>query len=82
MAKSKEFEKALAVLIIMLAPVTPHFCSELWAGFLSAPHRTCDTSNLIDWQKSVLEQTWPKVDNNYELSFLCKVSMHTKCMFL
>lgn len=75
LAKSKEFEKALAVLIIMLAPVTPHFCSELWAGLQSAPHRICDASNLINWDKNVLEQTWPQVDDQYELSFLCKVSM-------
>lgn len=59
----------------MLAPVTPHFCSELWAGLQSAPHRLTESSNLIDWEKGVLEQTWPKVDENYELSFLCKVSI-------
>ncbi|KAJ8735536.1 hypothetical protein PYW07_007156 [Mythimna separata] len=78
-AKSKEFEKSLAVLIIMLAPVTPHFCSELWAGIQSAPHRVCDTSNLIDWEKNVLEQAWPKVDEHYELSFLCKVDGADRC---
>uniref|UniRef100_A0A2A4JI67 leucine--tRNA ligase n=1 Tax=Heliothis virescens TaxID=7102 RepID=A0A2A4JI67_HELVI len=79
LAKSKEFEKALAVLIIMLAPVTPHFCSELWAGIQSAPHRICDTSNLINWDKNVLEQTWPQVDDQYELSFLCKVDGADRC---
>ncbi|XP_021187307.3 probable leucine--tRNA ligase, mitochondrial [Helicoverpa armigera] len=79
LAKSKEFEKALAVLIIMLAPVTPHFCSELWAGLQSAPHRICDASNLINWDKNVLEQTWPQVDDQYELSFLCKVDGADRC---
>ncbi|CAH0695173.1 unnamed protein product [Spodoptera exigua] len=77
--KSKEYEKALAVLIIMLAPVTPHFCSELWAGLQSAPHRLTESSNMIDWGKGVLEQTWPKVDENYELSFLCKVDGADRC---
>lgn len=75
-AKSKEFERALSDLIIMLAPVTPHFCSELWAGFLLAPNRICDSQNIIDWNKTVLEQKWPKVDDDFELSFLCKVSFH------
>lgn len=78
-AKSKEFEKALAVLIIMLSPVTPHFCSELWAGFLSAPCRTNDLSNLINWQENVLNQRWPIVDESYQLSFLCKVDGADRC---
>lgn len=77
--KSKEFELALAVLIIMLAPITPHFCSELWAGFTSAPHRVCEASELIDWDKNVLEQRWPKVDDHYKLSFLCKVDGANIC---
>ncbi|CAH2050359.1 unnamed protein product, partial [Iphiclides podalirius] len=78
-ANSKEYELALAQLIIMLTPVTPHFCSELWAGFLSAPNRLCDNTHLIDWDKSVLEQKWPKVDNHFELSFLCKVDGADRC---
>ncbi|CAG4978926.1 unnamed protein product [Parnassius apollo] len=78
-AFSKEYELALASLIIMLTPVTPHFCSELWAGFLSAPHRLCDTSPIIDWNKSVLEQKWPTVDKHYELSFKCKVDGADRC---
>ncbi|XP_026731314.1 probable leucine--tRNA ligase, mitochondrial [Trichoplusia ni] len=78
-AKSKEFERALSDLIIMLAPVTPHFCSELWAGFLLAPNRICDSQNIIDWSKTVLEQKWPKVDDDFELSFLCKVDGADRC---
>lgn len=73
-SNSKEFELALATLIIMLAPVTPHFCSELWSGFLSAPNRLNENSHLIKWDKAVLEQTWPKVDDNFELSYMCKVN--------
>lgn len=73
MANSKEFELALANLIVMLSPITPHFCSELWAGFLSAPHRLSNNIDSIDWNKEVLQQKWPKVDSKYPLSFLCKV---------
>lgn len=72
-ANSKEYELALASLIIMLTPVTPHFCSELWAGFLMAPNRLNNNSAIVDWQKSVLDQKWPQVDDHFELSFLCKV---------
>ncbi|KAM3967920.1 LOW QUALITY PROTEIN: leucyl-tRNA synthetase, mitochondrial [Aphomia sociella] len=79
-SKSPEYEKALACLIIMLAPVMPHFCSELWAGFLSAPHRKCLVSNdYIDWNKNVLEQKWPRVDDSFKLSFLCKVDGADRC---
>lgn len=35
MMLSEEFERTLAAQIIMLSPVTPHFASELWAGFSS-----------------------------------------------
>lgn len=59
----------------MLSPVTPHFCSELWAGFLEAPHRICTDPNVIDWNKDVMNQKWPKVDDEYQLSLLCKVSL-------
>ncbi|XP_075972098.1 leucyl-tRNA synthetase, mitochondrial [Anticarsia gemmatalis] len=78
-ARSEEFEKALAALIIMLAPVTPHFCSELWAGFLSAPNRISSESNLINWQQDVLHQKWPTVDDHYKLSLLCKVDGADRC---
>ncbi|VVD02117.1 unnamed protein product [Leptidea sinapis] len=69
-ANSKEYELALAHLIIMLSPVTPHFCSELWAGFVSAPERV--TKDTILWHNNVLEQDWPVVDRDYGLSFQCK----------
>ncbi|XP_063357531.1 leucine--tRNA ligase, mitochondrial [Cydia amplana] len=78
-AKSKEYELALATLIIMLSPVAPHFCSELWAGFLSAPKRISQSTPLINWQENVLGQTWPKVDNHYKLSLLCKVDGVDRC---
>ncbi|RVE41321.1 hypothetical protein evm_014029 [Chilo suppressalis] len=77
-AKSKEFEVALASLIVMLAPVTPHFCSELWAGFVSAPHRI-SSHESIQWDKNLFEQRWPKVNKEYNLSLLCKVDGADRC---
>ncbi|XP_049881347.1 probable leucine--tRNA ligase, mitochondrial isoform X2 [Pectinophora gossypiella] len=76
-SNSKEFEIALASLIIMLAPVTPHFCSELWAGFTSAPHRI--NSDAINWEKGVLEQKWPRVNDDYCLQFQCKIDGADRC---
>lgn len=35
MMLSEEFERTLATQIIMLSPLTPHYASELWAGFCS-----------------------------------------------
>lgn len=78
-AKSKEFEKTLAALIIMVSPIMPHFSSELWAGFLSAPYRACETSSLINWQEGLLDQRWPTVDEDYKLSLLCKVDGADRC---
>ncbi|CAH2102578.1 unnamed protein product [Euphydryas editha] len=78
-AKSKEYELALASLIIMLSPITPHFCSELWAGLLSAPGRVSCDSPSISWNNNVLQQKWPIVDKNYPLSFQCKVDGADRC---
>lgn len=33
---SVEFEEALAVLVMMTAPMAPHLASELWAGWCHA----------------------------------------------
>ncbi|XP_053617053.1 leucine--tRNA ligase, mitochondrial [Plodia interpunctella] len=79
-SKSREFEIALANLIIMLSPVAPHFCSELWAGFLEAPNRVCQSvDDIIKWDKNILQQKWPEVDDDYGLSFLCKVDGADRC---
>ncbi|CAK1539968.1 unnamed protein product [Leptosia nina] len=71
--KSKEFELALASLIIMLSPITPHFCAELWAGLTSAPNRISNDSGLIAWDKDITCQRWPIVDDHFKLSLRCKV---------
>lgn len=69
-----QFERALACLIIVLAPMAPHFASELWSGFLSAPNRINTSAKEIKWDQDVLEQTWPEVDLNYCLELVCMVS--------
>lgn len=72
-AHSVQFERALSVQIILLAPIAPHFASELWSGFCSAPNRL-STTEEIKWDKSVLEQKWPEVDMEYELDLVCQVN--------
>lgn len=73
-AHSSEFERALTVLVIMLAPIAPHFASQLWAGIVTASGRLDRHQGEIDWSKSVLEQTWPQVDPTYKVPFVCFVS--------
>ncbi|XP_039757439.1 probable leucine--tRNA ligase, mitochondrial isoform X2 [Pararge aegeria] len=78
-ANSKEYEKSLASLIIMLSIITPHFGCELWAGMRSAPNRICDNADGIDWNQEVVQQRWPIVDESYPLSLQCKVDGADRC---
>lgn len=66
-----EYERALAALIIMMAPMAPHFASELWAKFAAAPNRV--TASDICWDGDVMDQRWPTVDPNYKLDLIFKV---------
>lgn len=66
MQKSREFERALAVQIIMLAPLAPHFASELWAAFCSAKHHLISETE-VQLDKDVMEQAWPEIDMNYNM---------------
>ncbi|XP_050728136.1 probable leucine--tRNA ligase, mitochondrial isoform X2 [Eriocheir sinensis] len=59
---SEEFERTLAAQIIMLSPLTPHFASELWAGFSSVA--ACPS---IKKELPLTEQPWPEVDQDYPL---------------
>jgi len=68
---SDEFERALGVQIIMLAPLAPHFASELWTAFVD---HAAKRSNTFNWDKPVLEQRWPEVDMDYELEFVVKIN--------
>lgn len=53
--------------------MAPHFTSELWSHFTRVPNRINKSSNDFDWEKDVLEQSWPKIDNNYALELTFKV---------
>ena len=65
---SSEFQHALATAIILLTPMAPHFCAELWNGLAQGVKvKTC---HKIDWNKSVFHQTWPELDDNYNLKLL------------
>lgn len=46
---SEEFERTLGALIVMLAPITPHFASELWAGFCSVASSTHVKKVFMYW---------------------------------
>ncbi|XP_069586258.1 leucine--tRNA ligase, mitochondrial [Ranitomeya imitator] len=59
---SREFEDALASLIIMISPMAPHLASELWKGMGHVAHKLCPQ---YSWSKDVLLQTWPTVDPEY-----------------
>ncbi|XP_063707778.1 leucine--tRNA ligase, mitochondrial [Culicoides brevitarsis] len=67
---SPHYERSLAALLTMIAPMAPHFTSELWSRFISAPHMKFPQN----WSKSVLEQTWPEVDADHELTCAVKIN--------
>lgn len=73
MKKSREYERALAVQIIMLAPFAPHFASELWSAFSMVKHHLID-KNEIELDKNVMEQRWPEIDINYKMAVEVRVS--------
>lgn len=75
----RQFERALAAQLIMLAPMAPHFASELWSKFASAPHRLNPTNPEFQWDQDVLSQIWPEIDHNYKLDLTIKVNGFENC---
>ncbi|KAG5674755.1 hypothetical protein PVAND_004705 [Polypedilum vanderplanki] len=75
-AFGEQYERALSAQIIMLAALAPHFASELWSRFVTAPNRVLVKSNYFDWNLDVLQQRWPKVDPDYKINFTVKVDNH------
>lgn len=73
-AFGRQYERAMAAQIIMLAPMAPHFASELWEQFRALPHRLNPSSEEIQWDRGVFEQSWPTVDEDYALDLTFKVS--------
>ncbi|XP_060853600.1 leucine--tRNA ligase, mitochondrial [Rhopalosiphum padi] len=77
---SAEYERLLAVQIIMLTPMAPHFASALWSGFVSAPGRINHKWDQINWENDVINQKWPQVDSDYILNLYCVVNNAVKCV--
>ena len=71
---SAEYHRALANAIILLTPLAPHFCAEMWSG-LSDAVKQCQSKTDLEipqndeflWNKSVFHQPWPTLDHNYNL---------------
>ncbi|KAH8410684.1 hypothetical protein KR222_004691 [Zaprionus bogoriensis] len=76
----KQFERALAAQIIMLAPMAPHFASELWSKFVSIPGRLNAASEELQWSEDVLAQRWPDVDAAYQLDLSIKINGFENCV--
>lgn len=74
MALGKNYERALAAQIIMLAPMAPHFASELWSRFRNTEGKISKDSQVINWTTDVLSQTWPKVDPHHTVELTVKAN--------
>lgn len=70
----KNFERAFASQIIMLAPMAPHFASEMWSKFIATPNRLNDECEDIQWTEEVLKQNWPTIDMEYKLDLTIKIN--------
>ncbi|EDW58267.1 leucine--tRNA ligase, mitochondrial [Drosophila virilis] len=78
--QGKQFERALAAQLIMLAPMAPHFASELWSKFVAVPGRLNAGSAELQWTQDVLAQRWPDVDAAYQLDLSIKVNGYENCV--
>lgn len=73
-ALSEIFERALAAQIVMLAPMAPHYASELWSRFTSAKNRVAKNSTAINWDADVFGQKWPQVDAHHNVDLTVKAN--------
>lgn len=79
-AHSVEYERALAMQIVALCPLAPHFAAELWTGLQSLPRLL--TTQEFDWGKQAHQQTWPEIDNDYSLNLTCSVKLRFQTFLL
>lgn len=67
---TKEYERALASLIIMLVPFVPCFASECWQEFstnILEKDTECSQLYGFNYSENVLQQKWPKIiDPNFQ----------------
>lgn len=71
---NSQYERALANLFIMFAPIAPLFASECWSKFLAVPNRVDVDELNLKWDEDVLEQKWPAVDENINDILVIRVS--------
>lgn len=64
----------------MLAPMAPHFASELWSKFVSITGRLNAASEELQWSEDVLAQRWPDVDAAYQLDLSIRVNGFENCV--
>lgn len=59
-----EFERALADLVILSSPFTPHVSEELWSGLAHySEHLKNDPTYSLD--KYCCQQSWPQLDDDF-----------------
>jgi len=61
--------KLLAEMLIVLSPVIPHFSCECWE--ILRP--VLDKRDEFCIDRSILEQSWPQIDRNWEIEIKLKV---------
>uniref|UniRef100_A0A182NCF6 leucine--tRNA ligase n=1 Tax=Anopheles dirus TaxID=7168 RepID=A0A182NCF6_9DIPT len=82
-AYGRQYERALAAQIIMLAPMAPHFAAELWEQLVSAPHRVEreePTPSGLRWGGAVFDQRWPEIDEEFPLDLTFKINGAECCI--
>lgn len=55
--------------------MAPHFASELWSKFVTVPNRLNASTPELQWERDVLEQSWPHIDADYKLDLTIKVQL-------
>lgn len=75
MANSEQYEQALGSLLIMISPIAPLFASECWSKFLSIPSRIEANQNYFKWDEDVLQQSWPKSDEETKNLIVIQVNL-------
>ena len=72
-ATNPEYQRTLGSAIIMLAPLAPHFCTELWATLQTLPNKTWKE---FKWNKSVFHQV---LITHFDMWYLYFHSVVNRC---
>lgn len=76
---TEEFAEALASLIVMLNPITPHLSEELWSNFSRSAINPLAriTTSRFNVSLQAIDQAWPTPDADYPLQIRVR-SFHSK----